>query len=142
VSAKYSQTLGKGYFGTANARGTSYTQVDAKLPLVKNLSAVAHYGRTNVANSSANDYNDINAGFVYSLPKAFDVSVKYFTNTSTTTAFETANTVNGQKLYKAITAVLIASSIALLIRRFMISYTSNCYTNIPKKHSTLSIGLD
>lgn len=100
VSAKYRQTLGKGYFGTANARGTSYTQVDAKLPLVKNLSAVAHYGRTNVANSSANDYNDINAGFVYSLPKAFDVSVKYFTNTSTSTAFETANTVNGQKLYK------------------------------------------
>jgi hypothetical protein len=30
----------------------------------------------------------------------FDVSVKYFTNTGTTTAFETVNTVSGQKLYK------------------------------------------
>jgi len=100
VSAKYSQTLGKGYFGTANARGTSYTQVDGKLPLVKNLAVVAHYGRTNVANNTTSDYNDINGGFVLTLPKEFDLSVKYYTNTSTTTAFETANTVNGQKLYK------------------------------------------
>ena len=102
ISAKYSQTLGNGYFGTANARGTNYTQVDGKLPVpvIKNLAVVAHYGRTNVANSSAYDYNDINAGVVYSLPKAYDVSVKYFTNTGTTGAFETANTVSGQKLYK------------------------------------------
>jgi len=102
VSAKYSQTLGNGYFGTANAKGTSYTQLDAKLPVpvVKNLAVAAHYGRTNVANSSAYDYNDINAGFVYTLPKDYDLSVKYFTNTGTTTAFQTANTVNGQKLYK------------------------------------------
>ena len=102
ISAKYSQTLGNGYFGTANAKGTNYTQVDGKLPVpvIKNLAVVAHYGRTNVANNSALDYNDINAGFVYTLPKAFDVSVKYFTNTGTTRTFETANTVSGQKLYK------------------------------------------
>jgi uncharacterized protein (TIGR02001 family) len=102
ISAKYSQTLGNGYFGTANARGTSYTQVDGKLPVpvIKNLAVVAHYGRTNVANSSSLDYNDINAGFVYSLPREYDVSVKYYTNTGTSTAFETANTVSGQKLYK------------------------------------------
>ena len=102
ISAKYSQTLGNGYFGTANARGTNYTQAEGKLPVPgsKNLAVVAHYGRTNVANSSALDYNDINAGFVYTLPKAFDVSVKYFTNTGTTSSFETANTVSGQKLYK------------------------------------------
>jgi hypothetical protein len=77
-------------------------QADAKLPVpvIKNLSAVAHIGRTNVANSSVYDYNDVNAGFVYSLPKDYDVSVKYFTNTGTTTAFETANTVSGQKNYK------------------------------------------
>jgi uncharacterized protein (TIGR02001 family) len=102
IGAKYSQTLGNGYFGTANARGTNYTQVDGKLPVpvIKNLAVVAHYGRTNVANSSAYDYNDINAGFVYALPKDYDVSVKYFTNTGTSTAFETSNTVSGQKLYK------------------------------------------
>jgi uncharacterized protein (TIGR02001 family) len=102
ISAKYSRTLGDGYFGTANAQGTTYMQADAKLavPTIKNLSVVAHAGRTNVANNSAYDYNDINAGFVYSLPKSLDLSVKYFTNTSTGTAFETANTVSGQKLYK------------------------------------------
>ena len=102
ISAKYSQTLGNGYFGTANARGTNYTQIDGKLPVpvVKNLSVVAHYGRTNVSNSGSLDYNDINAGFVYSLPKDYDVSVKYFTNSGMTSAFQNANTVNGQKLYK------------------------------------------
>lgn len=102
ISAKYSQTLGNGYFGTANARGTSYTQIDGKLPVpvVKNLAVVAHYGRTNVANSSNLDYNDINAGFVYSLPKEYDLGVKYYTNSSMTSTFQNANTVSGQKLYK------------------------------------------
>ena len=102
ISAKYSRTLGKGYFGTANAQGTTYVQADGRLavPGIKNLDVVAHYGRTNVANNATNDYNDINAGFVYNMPKSFDVSVKYFTNTGTTTTFETANTVSGQKLYQ------------------------------------------
>jgi uncharacterized protein (TIGR02001 family) len=102
ITAKYSRTLGEGYFGTANAQGTTYVQADGKLPVpvIKNLAVVAHYGRTNVANNTTLDYNDINAGFVYSLPKSFDLSVKYFTNTGTTRTFETANTVSGQKLYK------------------------------------------
>jgi uncharacterized protein (TIGR02001 family) len=102
ISAKYSRTLGNGYFGTANAQGTTYMQADGKLPVpvVKNLAVVAHYGRTNVANSSALDYNDINAGIVYTLPKEFDLGVKYYTNSSMTSTFQNANTVNGQKLYK------------------------------------------
>lgn len=102
IGAKYSQTLGNGYFGTANAKNTNYTQVDGKLPVpvVKNLSVVAHYGRTNVANSSNLDYNDINAGFVYALPQAWDLGVKYYTNSSMTSTFQNANTVSGQKLYK------------------------------------------
>lgn len=102
ISAKYSQTLGNGYFGIANARGTSYTQVDGKLPVpvIKNLAVVAHYGRTSVANNSDLSYNDINAGFVYTLPKAYDLGVKYYTNSSMTGNFQAANTVSGQKLYK------------------------------------------
>jgi uncharacterized protein (TIGR02001 family) len=102
IGAKYSQTLGNGYFGTVNAKNTNYTQVDAKLPIpvVANLSAVAHFGHTNVANSSNLDYNDINAGFVYTLPKEWDLGVKYYTNSSMTSNFQNANTVNGQKLYK------------------------------------------
>jgi uncharacterized protein (TIGR02001 family) len=106
VSAKYSQTLGNGYFGTVNAKNTNYTQVDlaqsfepvsAKL---KDLSFLAHYGRTNVANSSNLDYNDMNVGLGYALPKDWTVSAKYYTNSSMTGTFQTANTVSGQKLYK------------------------------------------
>ena len=101
ISAKYSQTLGTGYFGITNAQGTKYMQVDGKLPVIKNLAVVAHYGRTDVANNGGRyDYDDINAGFVYTLPKAFDLGVRYYTNTGMTNAFQTANTVSGQKLYK------------------------------------------
>jgi len=108
VSAKYSQTLGNGYFGTANAKGTKYYQADAKLPIpvIKNLSVVAHVGRTNVANSSTLDYTDYNAGFAYALPQGWEGSAKYYTNTSMTNSTQVANTVNGQKLYR--NAVVVA----------------------------------
>jgi uncharacterized protein (TIGR02001 family) len=75
ISAKYSQTLGNGYFGTANAKNTNYTQADIAQSLaplsakLKDLTFLAHYGRTNVANSSNLDYNDMNVGLGYALPK-------------------------------------------------------------------------
>ena len=102
VSAKYSQTLGNGYFGAVNAQGTKYYQADARVPVgfVKNLSVVAHAGHTNVAHSNAYDYSDYNAGFAYALPQAWDLGLKYYTNTSLTAAAQSASTVSGQKLYK------------------------------------------
>ena len=106
VSVKYSQTLGSGYFGTANAKNTNYSQVDVAQsfePLsakLKDLSFLAHYGRTNVANSSNLDYNDMNAGLGYTLQKDWMVAAKYYTNSSMTSTFTNANTVTGQKLYK------------------------------------------
>ena len=106
ISAKYSQTLGNGYFGATKAKGTNYTQVDLNQsfePLsatLKDLSFLAHYGRTNVANSSNLDYNDMNVGLGYVLPKDWNLSAKYYTNSSMTGTFQNANTVNGQKLYK------------------------------------------
>jgi uncharacterized protein (TIGR02001 family) len=111
VSAKYSRTLGAGYFGTANAQGTTYMQADAKLPVptIKNLSVVAHAGRTNVANSTSLDYSDYNAGIAYALPQGWEGTVKYYTNTSTG-SFETANTVNGQKLYRNATVFTVAKT--------------------------------
>jgi uncharacterized protein (TIGR02001 family) len=106
LAVKYSQTLGSGYFGTTNAKNTNYTGVDLNQsfePLsatLKDLSFLAHYGHTSVANSSNLNYNDMNVGLGYVLPKDWTISAKYYTNSSMTGTFQTANTVNGQKLYK------------------------------------------
>ena len=100
LSAKYSRTLGNGYFGTANARGTSYYQIDANYPIAgSQISLLAHAGHTNVANSSNLDYSDYNFGVGYNL-QGWDLAAKYYTNGDKTSTFNTANTVNGQKLYK------------------------------------------
>jgi len=105
VSAKYSQSLGN-YFGMYNTVGTNYTQADIAQSFdilskeLKNLSFVAHYGHTAVANNSAYSYNDINLGLAYALPKEFTVAAKWYTNTATSNVFQTANTVNNRNLYK------------------------------------------
>ena len=105
VAVKYSRSTSN-YFGTQNTIGTQYYQADAKQsfePLtarLKDLSLVAHYGRTAVANSGNLSYNDINVGAVYALPKDWEIGARYYTNTSKTSTFQNANTVNGQKLYK------------------------------------------
>jgi hypothetical protein len=67
---------------------------------LKDLSFLAHYGHTSVANSSNLNYNDMNVGLGYVLPKDWTITAKYYTNSSMTGTFQTANTVNGQKLYK------------------------------------------
>jgi hypothetical protein len=99
---KYSQTLGNGYFGTTRAQGTKYFQLDARVPtvVVKNLSIVAHAVKTDVANSSSADYKDYNVGFAYALPQGWEGKAVYYTNSGMNTAFQTANTTNGQKNYK------------------------------------------
>ena len=105
VAVKYSRSTSN-YFGTQNSAGTQYYQADAKqsfAPLtakLKDLSLVAHYGRTAVANSGNLSYNDINVGAVYALPKAWEIGARYYTNTSKTGTFQKANTLNGQQLYK------------------------------------------
>ena len=103
VSAKYSRTLGNGYFGTANARGTEYYQADVAYPLpfkgFDKVSVLAHAGRTSVANSSSLNYNDYNVGLGYDL-KGWNIAAKYYTNSSEGSGFQSANTINGQKLYK------------------------------------------
>jgi hypothetical protein len=42
----------------------------------------------------------MNVGLGYALPKDWNISAKYYTNSSMTSTFQTANNVNGQKLYK------------------------------------------
>jgi uncharacterized protein (TIGR02001 family) len=103
VSVKYSQTLGNGYFGTANARGSNYTQADVNYALpfkgFEKVSLLAHAGHTSVANSSNLDYNDFNVGVGYDL-KGWALAAKWYTNSAMTSTFTNANTISGQKLYK------------------------------------------
>ena len=112
VSVKYNRTLGNGYFGTANARGSEYYQADLVQPLTyisKNLSLLAHVGRTEVANSSNLNYNDFNVGVGYDL-KGWALAAKYYTNTSEGSGFQSANTINGQKLYKNAAVLSVTKS--------------------------------
>ena len=100
VSAKYSRTLGNGYFGTGNAQGTQYLQADVAYPIAgSKFSVLAHAGHTNVANSSNLDYNDYNAGIGYDL-EGWQLAAKWYTNSAMTSTFKNANIVSGQKLYK------------------------------------------
>jgi uncharacterized protein (TIGR02001 family) len=100
VAVKYNRTIGSGYFGTTNAQGTQYYQADVNYPIAgSKISLLAHAGHTNVANQSNGDYTDYNFGVGYDL-QGWAIAAKYYTNTDTNSAFKTANTVNGQKLYK------------------------------------------
>jgi uncharacterized protein (TIGR02001 family) len=113
VSVKYNRTLGNGYFGTANARGSEYFQADLAYPVpfkgFEKVSLLAHAGRTEVANSSNLNYNDFNVGLGYDL-KGWNIAAKYYTNTSEGSGFQSANTINGQKLYKNATVLSVTKA--------------------------------
>jgi uncharacterized protein (TIGR02001 family) len=101
VSVKYSQSLSN-YFGTANSKNSQYYQADIAQPLTyisKNLSLLAHVGRTEVNNNSNLNYTDYNVGLGYNL-QGWELAAKYYTNSGTSSTFQTANTINGQRLYK------------------------------------------
>jgi uncharacterized protein (TIGR02001 family) len=108
VTVKYSHALSD-YFGTANSKNSFYVQADAAIPVVGKLVALAHVGRTNVANNSSLDYTDYNVGLGYDL-KGWNLAAKYYINDNKTSTFMTANTVNGQKLYKDAVVFSVAKS--------------------------------
>ena len=97
-TAKLSQSLGN-YFGTADSKGSRYYELNLNQPLVEKLSVVAHVGRTVVANNKTLDYSDVNVGLSYDLD-GYVVSGRVYKNTNKGSAFEAANTVNGQRLYR------------------------------------------
>jgi uncharacterized protein (TIGR02001 family) len=110
VAVKYSQTLGNGYFGTANAKGTQYYEANFAYPIASSkISLLAHAGHTNVANSSSLDYSDYNFGVGYDL-QGWNLAAKYYTNGDKSSTFNTANTVNGQKLYRNAAVVSVSKS--------------------------------
>ena len=99
VSFKVSQSLGD-YFAASNSRGSRYYQADVAYPIAgTKASILAHAGRTDVANQTVLDSNDYNAGVGYNLA-GFDLAARYYTNSNKTAAFQTANTVGNQKLYR------------------------------------------
>ena len=99
VSVKVSQSLSD-YFATNNSKGTRYFQADLAYPITgTKASVLAHAGKTDVANNTTSDYTDYNIGLGYNIA-GFDVTAKYYANTNKTSTFETANTLNGQKLYR------------------------------------------
>jgi uncharacterized protein (TIGR02001 family) len=111
VSVKYSQSLSN-YFGTANSKNSQYYQADFAQPLTyisKNLSLLAHVGRTEVNNNSNLNYTDYNVGLGYNL-QGWELAAKYYTNSGTTSTFQTANTINGQRLYKDAAVVSVSKS--------------------------------
>lgn len=110
VSVKYSHSMSD-YFGTTNSTGTQYFQADLNqpIPVVKNLSLVAHAGRTDVANNANLNYNDFNAGLAYDL-KGWVVAAKYYWNTSMASGFASANTINGQGLTNSTAVVSVTKS--------------------------------
>lgn len=108
VSVKYSHALSD-YFGTANSKNSFYVQADAAIPVAGKLSAVAHVGRTDVNNSSNLNYTDYNFGLAYDL-QGWNLAAKYYINDNKTSTFMTANTINGQRLYKDALVVSVAKS--------------------------------
>lgn len=108
VSVKYSHAISD-YFGTANSKNSFYVQADAAIPVVGKLVAVAHVGRTDVNNNSKLNYTDYNVGVAYDL-QGWNLSAKYYMNDNKTSTFMTANTVNGQQLYKDALVLSVAKS--------------------------------
>jgi uncharacterized protein (TIGR02001 family) len=109
VSVKYSQSLSN-YFGTANSKNSQYYQADIVQPLgASKISFLAHAGRTEVNNNSSLNYTDYNVGLGYDL-QGWNIAAKYYTNTGTTSTFQTANTINSQKLYKDATVFSVSKS--------------------------------
>lgn len=87
------------YFGTANSKYSTYDQADVTVPVTGKLALVAHAGRTNVKNSDALNYTDYKVGATYDL-NGYVLSASYYTNRSKGSSLESANTINGERLYK------------------------------------------
>lgn len=98
VSFKASQSLSN-YFGTADSKNSNYYSLDLNQPITGKLSAVAHVGRTEVNRNNQLNYTDWNVGAVYDV-QGWAIAGKYYVNSNKGSSFDSANTVNGQRLYK------------------------------------------
>ena len=105
---KYSQSMGE-YFGVANSKNSKYVQADVNQAIAGKLTANAHIGRTLIQNNESKNYTDIKLGVTYNVA-GLDVGAHYHTNTAFGSTAKTANTINGQQLYKDALVVSVAKS--------------------------------
>ena len=108
VALKYSRSISD-YFGVANSKGTQYLQADVNYPVVKDITANAHIGRTLVHNHSTSDYTDVRVGATV-MVQGFGVGAHYYTNLNKGTQVATNNTIDGQNLYKNAFVVSVSRS--------------------------------
>ena len=106
IVVKYSRSLSN-YFGAVNSKGTQYYQADVSYPVAVKLTADAHIGRTNVANSNTADVTDYKVGATYNLT-GWKIGAHYYTNAGLGSAVRVADTVDNRQLYK--NAVVVSAS--------------------------------
>ena len=94
LGARYAFTT---YFGIARSAGTKYVSADFSQPIGP-VTLIAHAAHTFVPEKNY-DYNDLNAGVAFNLPKNFSIQALYYVNTDLGKAMMDYNTVNGNKLY-------------------------------------------
>lgn len=108
ITFKYGQTLSN-YFGTANSKNSFYCSLDLNQGIFEKFSAVAHIGHTDVNDNKQLNYTDWNAGASYDL-QGWLITGRYYFNTNRGSGFVSANTINGQRLYKNSFALSIMKS--------------------------------
>ena len=97
------------YFGLSNSKGTRYLELNVAQPIGKTgFTAVVHAGHTDVANHSANNYQDYSVG-VTTTVKGFDVTAKAHTN-NMSNALKLANTVDRKELHKDSFVITVGKS--------------------------------
>jgi len=106
VSAKVSYSVSD-YFGIADSKGTWYYDLSVTVPAGP-VTVVAHAGHTDVANQSSADYQDYKLGVTKEVA-GLTLGAFYHTN-NLTSSFESANTLNGKKLYKDAVVISITKT--------------------------------
>ena len=93
------------YFGVPHSTGTNYVSLDYYLPLLNNMTFVAHGGYTLVANHTQLNYVDLRMGISYEI-KPITIALNIHDNQGSR-SFRAANTVDG---YRASARAVIVSA--------------------------------
>ncbi|MBI2297011.1 MAG: hypothetical protein HYU76_13485 [Betaproteobacteria bacterium] len=90
ITVKYSHSIDKKTFGLPNSRGTYYLDLTANVPITKELTLIAHWGKQKydgqipglaINNDALASYEDWKLGISYALPKDFTIGF-FYTDTS------------------------------------------------------------